>query len=38
MSRPTTKEDLMQQAAANWQKLNDFAAGLTAAELAALRA
>ncbi len=35
MARPTSKTDLMQAAAVNWQKLNDFAAGLTEAELAA---
>ena len=35
MARPTSKTDLMQAAAANWQKLNDFVAGLTEAELAA---
>ena len=35
MARPTSKTDLMQAAAANWQKLNDLVAGLTEAELAA---
>ena len=33
MARPTSKTDLMQAAAANWQKLNDFVAGMTEAEL-----
>ncbi len=33
MARPTSKTDLMQAAAANLQKLNDFVAGMTEAEL-----
>lgn len=34
MGRPTSKEDLMQAAAANWQKLNDFIEGMKPEELA----
>ena len=33
MARPTSKTDLMQASAVNWQKLNDFVAGMTEAEL-----
>ena len=33
MARPTSKTDLMQAAAANLQKLNDFVAGMTEAEM-----